>query len=85
MNRVRSGTSGAAGNRAPIPREVPMSLLAELWALVRTHKKYALLLLLLVMLVFGGLLVFTPPVLAPFIYTMFGRAGAVGLRTPGQP
>lgn len=49
-----------------------MSLLKELWALMRARKKYWMLPILLVMLIVGGLIVFAQgSVLAPFIYTLF--------------
>jgi hypothetical protein len=49
-----------------------MDILAELWMFMRARKKYWLLPILLMMLVFGGLLVFVKgSVVAPFIYTLF--------------
>lgn len=49
-----------------------MSLLAELWAFLRERKKFWLLPIVLVMLLFGALLVFAESsALAPFIYTLF--------------
>ena len=49
-----------------------MSFLAELWQFMRIRKKYWLLPIMLMMLLFGGLVVLThgSPV-APFIYTVF--------------
>ena len=47
-------------------------LLVELWAFMKERKKFWLLPLILVLLVFGGLLVLTQgSVVAPFIYTLF--------------
>lgn len=47
-------------------------LLLELWAFMKERKKFWLLPLILVLLVFGGLLVLTQgSVVAPFIYTLF--------------
>lgn len=49
-----------------------MSFLKELWAYVRTRKKYWLLPLLIVLLVLGGLIVLAQgSAVAPFIYTLF--------------
>ena len=49
-----------------------MSLLAELWQFLRVRKKFWLLPVLVMMLVFGALLVATQSsALAPFIYTLF--------------
>ena len=49
-----------------------MSFLAELWMFLRVRKKFWLLPILLMMLVFGGLVVLTQgSAVAPFIYTIF--------------
>lgn len=49
-----------------------MSFIAELWRFMRVRKKYWLLPIMLMMLVFGGLLVLTQgSAVAPFIYTLF--------------
>jgi hypothetical protein len=49
-----------------------MSLLAELWQFMRVRKKFWLLPIVLVMLMFGGLVVLTQgSAVAPFIYTVF--------------
>jgi Family of unknown function (DUF5989) len=49
-----------------------MDVLAELWRFVQVRKKYWLLPILLMMVVFGGLVVLTKgSVVAPFIYTLF--------------
>ncbi len=49
-----------------------MSFLAELWLFLRVRKKYWLVPILLVMLIFGGLLVLAEgSAVAPFIYTIF--------------
>ena len=49
-----------------------MSFLAELWSFLRVRKKFWLLPVILVMLLFGGLLVLAQgSALAPFIYTIF--------------
>jgi hypothetical protein len=44
----------------------------ELWAFMRERKKFWLLPILLVLLLFGGLIVLTQgSAVAPFIYTLF--------------
>ena len=49
-----------------------MSFALELWAYMRTRKKFWLLPLLLVLLLFGGLIILAKgSVVAPFIYTIF--------------
>jgi len=49
-----------------------MSFLAELWAFLRVRKKFWLLPILIVTVVFGGLIVLTQgSAVAPFIYTLF--------------
>jgi hypothetical protein len=49
-----------------------MSFLMEFWAFLRERKKYWLVPILLVLMVFGGLIVLTQgSAIAPFIYTLF--------------
>jgi hypothetical protein len=49
-----------------------MSLVRELWAFMRERKKWWLLPVIVVMVVFGALLIFAQgSALAPFIYTIF--------------
>lgn len=49
-----------------------MDILKDLWGFMRTRKKYWLLPIILIMLLLGGLIVFTSgSALAPFIYTLF--------------
>jgi hypothetical protein len=49
-----------------------ISFLKEFWAFLRARKKYWLLPILIMMLIFGGLLVLTKgSAIAPFIYTLF--------------
>jgi hypothetical protein len=49
-----------------------MSFLLELWAFIRVRKKFWLLPILVMMLVFGGLLILAQgSAIAPFIYTIF--------------
>ena len=46
--------------------------LGELWAFMRERKKFWLLPIILVLLLFGGLIVLTEgSAVAPFIYTLF--------------
>ena len=46
--------------------------LAELWRFMRVRKKFWLLPILIMMVVFGGVAVLTKgSVIAPFIYTLF--------------
>lgn len=48
------------------------SFLREMWAFLKARKKFWLLPILLMMLVFGGLLVLAQgSAIAPFIYTLF--------------
>ena len=49
-----------------------MSFLKELWAFMRIRKKFWLLPIMMMMLMFGGLVVLTQgSAVAPFIYTIF--------------
>ena len=49
-----------------------MSFLAEFWEFMRARKKYWLLPIIVMMLVFGGLIVLAKgSAVAPFIYTLF--------------
>ena len=49
-----------------------ISFLREFWAFLRVRKKFWLLPVLVMMLIFGGLLVLTKgSAIAPFIYTLF--------------
>jgi hypothetical protein len=49
-----------------------MSFLAELWMFLRVRKKFWLLPILAMLVVFGGLVVLTQgSAVAPFIYTLF--------------
>lgn len=48
-----------------------MSIFSVLWAFFRRRKKVWLLPIVVVLLLFGVLLIFTPAVVAPFIYTLF--------------
>ena len=49
-----------------------MSFIAELWTFLRVRKKFWLLPILIVLVVFGGLLVLVQgTAVAPFVYTLF--------------
>jgi hypothetical protein len=49
-----------------------MAFLPELWLYLRTRKKYWLLPIIIMMVVFGGLVVLSQgSAVAPFIYTIF--------------
>lgn len=49
-----------------------MSFIAELWEFMRARKKFWLMPLMLIMLLFGGLVILTKgSAVAPFIYTIF--------------
>jgi hypothetical protein len=49
-----------------------VSFLAEFWEFLRARKKFWLLPIVVVMLIFGGLVVLTKgSAIAPFIYTIF--------------
>jgi len=49
-----------------------MDFVSELWRFMRVRKKFWLLPILIMMVVFGGLVVLTKgTVVAPFIYTLF--------------
>jgi Family of unknown function (DUF5989) len=49
-----------------------MSFVAELWEFLRERKKFWLMPIVLMMLVFGGLVILTKgSAVAPFIYTLF--------------
>ncbi|CAN5270282.1 DUF5989 family protein [soil metagenome] len=49
-----------------------MSFLREMWAFMRVRKKFWLLPIMIMMLIFGGLIVLAQgSAVAPFIYTLF--------------
>lgn len=49
-----------------------MAMVNEMWRFLRVRKKFWLLPVLIVMLLFGGLLILTQgSAVAPFIYTLF--------------
>ena len=49
-----------------------MSILAELWSFLRSRKKFWLAPIMVMLVVFGGMIVFVQgSAVAPFIYTLF--------------
>jgi hypothetical protein len=49
-----------------------MSMIRDLWAFIRTRKKFWLLPIIIVMVILGGLLVLAQSsAIAPFIYTIW--------------
>jgi hypothetical protein len=48
-----------------------MSFLLELWAFLRIRKKFWLLPIIVVLVLFGGLLLLAQTSVAPFVYTLF--------------
>lgn len=49
-----------------------MSMVFELWRFIRARKKYWLIPMLILMLLFGGMIVLSKgSAIAPFIYTIF--------------
>ena len=53
-------------------KEDTMAFIAELWQFIKIRKKFWLLPIIVMMVVFGGLLVLTQgSAVAPFIYTIF--------------
>ena len=49
-----------------------MAILVELWEFMRVRKKYWLLPIMIMTVIFGGLIVLTKgSAVAPFIYTLF--------------
>ncbi len=49
-----------------------MSIIRELWAFMRERKKYWMIPILVMMVIFGGLIVLVQgTAVAPFIYTIF--------------
>jgi hypothetical protein len=47
------------------------SFLEELWMLLREHKKYWLIPIVVVLLFFGALVALSGTAIAPFVYTLF--------------
>lgn len=49
-----------------------MSFVAELWEFLRSRRKFWLMPIVIMMLIFGGLVILTKgTAVAPFIYTLF--------------
>jgi Family of unknown function (DUF5989) len=67
-----SRSGGPGSNEETSSEEVPMAFLLELWAFLRTRKKFWLLPVIVTMVIFGGLVVLSNgSVIAPFVYTLF--------------
>jgi hypothetical protein len=65
-------TASAPRNDDKYCKDDMMEFLAELWRFMRVRKKFWLLPILIMMVVFGGLVVLTKgSAIAPFIYTLF--------------
>lgn len=73
MDSARAAGAGARDHDAPILKgRPPVSFLLELFAFMKARKKFWLLPMLLMMVVFGGLIVMAKgSAVAPFIYTLF--------------
>ena len=73
MGRV--ATSGSFSTRLSLRqwgKSTIMDFLIDLWGFMRTRKKYWLLPIIITLLFFGVLIVFTSgSAIAPFIYTIF--------------
>lgn len=52
-------------------QQAPTSLFGEFWTFLRQNKKWWLLPILLVLLLFGVLIMVSGTAIAPFIYTLF--------------
>lgn len=63
---------GGSSGKMPWLEGVLMSFLIELWSFLRARKKFWLLPILVMMVIFGGLIVLSQgSAVAPFIYTLF--------------
>jgi hypothetical protein len=52
--------------------EIGMDIIGEVWRFIRLRKKYWILPIMAIAVLFGGLIIFgQSSVLAPFIYTLF--------------
>ncbi len=70
FGRIRSDITKRRGLAGP--EGALAAFLAEFWEFLRVRKKYWLLPVLIVSLLFGGLIVLTQgSAVAPFIYTLF--------------
>jgi hypothetical protein len=68
LDRASAGAAAGNDERAVLM----MDFLVELWRFMRVRKKFWLLPILIMMVVFGGLVVLTEgSAFAPFIYTLF--------------
>jgi hypothetical protein len=69
----RPNAAGALAGVHEEPILIPMlSFLREFWSFLRARKKYWLMPIFVMMVIFGGLIVLTKgSAIAPFIYTLF--------------
>ena len=69
---AKAGPGGSSQRRQILRKDEMMDFLAELWRFMRARKKFWLLPIMIMMVVFGGLVVLTKgSAIAPFIYTLF--------------
>src|SRR5262249_51458668 len=73
LDRARAARAVAGDDEGPVLESTrEMDFLIELWRFMRVRKKFWLLPILIMMVVFGGLVVLTKgSAIAPFIYTLF--------------
>src|SRR5207248_184615 len=73
LDRAHAGGAGAGDDEGSVLESArEMDFLNELWRFMRVRKKFWLLPVLIMMVVFGGLVVLTKgSAIAPFIYTLF--------------
>ena len=70
--RAKRASSLSAPSNPVFWRQAEMSLLREIWEFLRERKKFWLLPIIIVLLLFGVLMIFaSTSALAPFIYTVF--------------
>jgi hypothetical protein len=71
-DETQIGGTKPANDFAQIARSTrESSFVAELWALIREKKKYWLVPIMIVLLLFGLLMFLSGTAAAPFIYTLF--------------
>ena len=72
LDRPTAARTCAGIDERSVLKELFMEFIAELWRFMRVRKKFWLLPILVMMVVFGGLVVLTKgSAIAPFIYTIF--------------
>jgi hypothetical protein len=71
LDSARAAGAGARLDEKAVLGDV-VSFIAELWEFIRSRKKFWLMPIVVLMLIFGGLIVLTKgSAIAPFIYTLF--------------